>query len=184
MCPQGRNNKRGGASLGPAASAEALQGEQAMKAELSDLTATIERARDEADGAHRAADTNTRLAWLRTQLAVERTLMAWNRTALALIGFGFTIYQFLGRVQEANPEMGILRPEAPRNFGLAFLLAGTLGTLIALWQHHLYTKYLRRRELDDVAIQEGMPHVSLPLVITVFLALIGIVTTIWVLVGN
>lgn len=31
-------------------------------------------------------------SWLRTRLSVERTLMSWVRTAIALIGFGFTIF--------------------------------------------------------------------------------------------
>src|SRR5262249_43401590 len=38
---------------------------------------------------------DSHFAWLRTRLAVERTLMSWLRTAVALIGFGFTIVQFL-----------------------------------------------------------------------------------------
>jgi len=33
-------------------------------------------------------------AWLRTRLAVERTMMAYMRTAVALIGFGFGLFQF------------------------------------------------------------------------------------------
>lgn len=125
-------------------------------------------------------DTTTRLAWLRTQLAVQRTLMAWNRTCLSLIGFGFTIYQFLANVQAAAGE-GARRPLAPRTFGLAFLLVGTLGTLVALWQYYLAERYLRGPEFKEFASREGLPHASLTATITVFLAMIGVATSAWIM---
>lgn len=121
------------------------------------------------------ADTKTRLAWMRTRLAVERTMMAWNRTSLSLIGFGFTIYQFLTKIEEAAGT-GVLRSESPRNFGLAFIVAGVLGTLIALWQHHVAMRYLQGPEYEGVVIEESVTHASLTVAITLFLALIGIVT--------
>ena len=37
----------------------------------------------------------THFSWLRTRMSAERTLMSWVRTAISLIGFGFTIFQFL-----------------------------------------------------------------------------------------
>ena len=36
----------------------------------------------------------------------------------SLIGFGFTIYQFFGRMAESK----LLPPQAPRNFGIALVL--------------------------------------------------------------
>src|SRR5215468_3174370 len=41
---------------------------------------------------------DSHFAWIRTRLSLERTLMSWLRTAVALIGFGFTIVQFLERL--------------------------------------------------------------------------------------
>lgn len=149
-----------------------------MKNELSDLTSAIEGT--QLESGKTGGDLNTRMAWLRTKLAVERTTMAWNRTSLSLIGFGFTIYEFLKKVQEATSDSPVMRAESPRNFGLAFVVVGTLGTLVALWQYYLFARYLRSPQFRDIAIKEGMPHSSLPLVVTVFLAIIGLVTTGWV----
>jgi putative membrane protein len=56
---------------------------------------------DDGRGAERfavEANAQTHFAWLRTRLSGERTLMSFNRTAIALIGFGFTIYQFLAKL--------------------------------------------------------------------------------------
>jgi inner membrane protein YidH len=45
-------------------------------------------------------DAPSHFAWLRTRMSMERTLMSWVRTATALIGFGFTIFQFLQRFNQ------------------------------------------------------------------------------------
>ena len=83
-------------------------------------------------------DINTDLARLRIRMSTERTLMSWNRTSLSLLSFRFTIYQFFKRFQESTAGASALRPEAPRNLGLALMVVGTLGSLIALWQHHRF----------------------------------------------
>ena len=46
------------------------------------------------------ADVSSHFAWLRTRMSIERTLMSWVRTSTALIGFGFTIFQFLHRFNQ------------------------------------------------------------------------------------
>lgn len=48
------------------------------------------------------ATASDHFAWLRTRLSIERTMMAWVRTAIALIGFGFTIVQFLDRMKDMS----------------------------------------------------------------------------------
>lgn len=43
------------------------------------------------------ATAESHFSWVRTRMSTERTLMSWVRTAVGLIGFGFTIFQFLER---------------------------------------------------------------------------------------
>jgi putative membrane protein len=81
-------------------------------------------------------------AWLRTRLATERTLMAWVRTCTALIGFGFTIVQFLERLKGTPGLNGPFRPEAPRYLGLALIGAGVAGLLISVVQYRHVNRYL------------------------------------------
>jgi putative membrane protein len=123
---------------------------------------------------------DSHMSWLRTRMSTERTMMAWNRTSLSLISFGFTIYQFFDKLQAATVGAAAVRPEAPRNLGLALMIAGTLGTLVALWQYYRMGKYLTGDLFKPIAATEGLPHWSLPFVITALLALIGIVATSWV----
>src|SRR5271169_6906198 len=58
-----------------------------------------------------------RLAIERTVLAADRTMLAGVRTSMALIGFGFTIFNVLKYVQEHSPMKVIMRPQTPRNIG-------------------------------------------------------------------
>ena len=81
-------------------------------------------------------------AWLRTRLACERTLMAWVRTCTALIGFGFTIVQFLQRLNGAPGVSSALHPEAPRFLGLALIGSGIAGLLISVVQYRHVNRYL------------------------------------------
>jgi len=115
-------------------------------------------------------------------MSTERTLMSWNRTSLSLIGFGFTIYQFFQEFQETTMGAAAARPAAPRNLGLAFMIVGTLGTLVALWQYRQVVKYLNGDGFKEIAAAERLPGGDLPLVVTIFLAVIGFVATGWVLV--
>jgi putative membrane protein len=124
---------------------------------------------------------NTHFAWLRTSMATERTLMAWNRTCLSLLSFGFTIYQFFERFQLSTVGAAASRPEAPRNLGLSLMALGTLGTLAALWQYRRAVRYLAGDQFRAIAAVEGLPHWSVPFVVTVFLAIIGLVATGWIL---
>jgi putative membrane protein len=125
----------------------------------------------------------SQFAWVRTRLSVARTILAWTRTGVSLIGFGFTIYQFFQRLQEATaPEA--TRPQAPRNFGLALIGAGVLALGLALWQHRSLVAFLRGPEFGPLSpAYTAVPFKANQSVwVTALLALIGLAAFLWILV--
>ena len=61
-------------------------------------------------------------------MALERTQMAWVRTGVSLIGFGFTIYQVLGKLPQRERAV---HPYAARDLGLALIGTGIVAMLMA-----------------------------------------------------
>ena len=82
-------------------------------------------------------------AWLRTRLSLERTMMSWVRTAVALIGFGFAIVQYLEHLEQTPEARAAYLPHAPRYLGLAMIACGILALVISIWQRTVYAN--RRR---------------------------------------
>ena len=85
---------------------------------------------------------DSHFAWVRTRLALERTIMAWLRTAVALIGFGFAIVQYLEHVEETPGARAAYLPHAPRYLGLALISCGILALVISIWQYWWSIRYL------------------------------------------
>jgi len=82
-----------------------------------------------------------KLAIERTVMAADRTMLAGVRTSMALIGFGFTIFNILKYVQEHSPVKVIMRQQTPRNIGGFLLMAGTIPLLVMIIQ---YVRTLKR----------------------------------------
>jgi putative membrane protein len=110
------------------------------------------------------APTADELARERTILAADRTLMAWIRTALSMISFGFTIYKFLQGLFESGKSTLAIRPEGPKNFGLALISLGVGALAVACVQY-----WQERRRYEP-----GSKPFSLTLVVAGFVALLGI----------
>jgi len=98
---------------------------------------------------------DSHFAWIRTRMALERTLMAWIRTGVALIGFGFTIVQFFQRFSDMEGVAPALRPQAPRNLGLALMGAGVLALLVSGWQYRRVVHYMWSNEFKPLAGMTG-----------------------------
>jgi putative membrane protein len=85
---------------------------------------------------------DSHFAWVRTRLALERTIMSWLRTAVALIGFGFAIVQYLEHLQQLPGARPAYLPESPRYLGLALISCGILALLVSIWQYWWSIRYL------------------------------------------
>ncbi len=88
------------------------------------------------------ATASDHFAWVRTRLALERTMMAWLRTAVALIGFGFALVQYLNHLQQIPGARSAYLPTAPEFLGLALISCGILALVISLWQYWWTVRYL------------------------------------------
>jgi Predicted membrane protein len=84
----------------------------------------------------------------------ESTLMSWVRTAISLIGFGFTIFQFLERLNTMTGTQPAEHPNAPWIFGLALIGSGTIALIIALWEYRWGIRYLWSDEYRPIAASE------------------------------
>ena len=85
---------------------------------------------------------DSHFAWVRTRLSLERTMMSWQRTAVALIGFGFAIVQYLEHLGQTPGAHAAYLPHAPRYLGLALISCGILALLISIWQYAWAIRYL------------------------------------------
>src|ERR1700747_402812 len=115
---------------------------------------------------------DSHFAWVRTRLSVERTMMSWQRTAVALIGFGFAIVQYINHLQEIPGARPAYLPTAPEYLGLALILCGILALVISLWQYLWTVRYLWGGSFAPIAglTNEGMQSP----VIAIAILLIGI----------
>jgi putative membrane protein len=87
-----------------------------------------------------------KLAIERTILAADRTMLAGVRTSMALIGFGFTIFNVLKYVQEHSPIKVMMRPHTPRNIGSFMVVVGIIPLFAMITQYSRTLKRMGRKE--------------------------------------
>jgi len=118
-----------------------------------------------------ALDTNT-------ILAAERTLLAWLRTAISMMGFGFVVARF-GLFMK---EMAAVQ-QLPAPTGLSIWIGGTLivlGVVTAVLAAANHVHQLRRLVRGERYQPAGL---SLGLLVTLVLAALGVVMTIYLAVS-
>jgi putative membrane protein len=114
-------------------------------------------------------------SWLRTRMSVERTLMSWVRTATALIGFGFTIFQFFERFNQMPDVAAAKSPGTARAIALGLVAAGTGALFIAIQEYRATLRYLWSPEFEDIAGVQAGRQTTPALIVAVFLAVVGII---------
>lgn len=118
----------------------------------------------------------TGMSFQRTRLSADRTLMSVIRTALSLISFGFTIFQFFGRLQTGGGVFA--SQEAPRNFGVALVGLGIFMLVLGIGYHVSFMIGLRTersRMTGDALIHgESKYPISMTLIVAVLLLLLGL----------
>lgn len=117
----------------------------------------------------------TGMSFQRTRLSADRTLMSVTRTSLALIGFGFTIYQVFQKLH----GLEILKSAgAARHFAELLVLLGNVMLVLGIVYHITFMRSLRRERAQlraDGLIhgESGFPP-AISLIIALILLALGI----------
>ena len=119
-------------------------------------------------------DASSHFSWLRTRLSIERTLMSWVRTSTALIGFGFTIFQFLHRFNQTPGIKPAVHPWTPWFLGLSLIGTGIVALTIALWEYRLLVRYLWKKDFRPIAGVDESAHHTPVVAVSVLVILIGV----------
>jgi putative membrane protein len=120
------------------------------------------------------AKTETHFSWMRTRMSVERTLMSWVRTATALIGFGFTIFQFFDKMGGMSGVGAAQHPRLPRLLALALIGIGTAGLLMALIVYQQTIRYCTGPSSADSGVGDRRFAAHPTLYAAVLLVLVGV----------
>jgi putative membrane protein len=111
----------------------------------------------------------TGMSFQRTRMSADRTLMSVIRTSLSLVGFGFTIYQFFGKLRDS----GVIKvANDTTTFGMALVWLGILLLTLGIVYHIQFM--LGLRDLRDQMKAEGLLYAQsrFPVSLTLLTALV------------
>jgi len=106
--------------------------------------------------------------------------MSWIRTATAMIGFGFTIFQFFERFKQQDATQPIAMVPS-RIISIGLITAGTLALFIAVREYRRTLRYLWSEDFRDIAGMEAKPSFTPALSVATLLILVGVVTLVAVI---
>jgi putative membrane protein len=119
-------------------------------------------------------------SWLRTRMSLERTLMSWVRTATALIGFGFTIFQFFERFNQMPGVEGPRLPGASRLIALGLIGSGVVALIVAIMEYREMLRYLWSPEFGEIAGVGKTQRTTPALIVALFLGIVGLIALVTV----
>lgn len=120
---------------------------------------------------------DSHFSWLRTRFSAERTLMSWVRTGTAMVGFGFTMFQFFeGLNSREGVDPALVDPVWSRTISLSLIAVGTFAVFAALREYRLFIRYLWSSEFRDIAGVGERPSWTPASMVATLLVLIGVVT--------
>ena len=107
----------------------------------------------------------------------DNSLLASVRTSMALITFGFIIFEYLQKIG-AEYLAGSLPVHSPRRFGLALLILGVVLLCFEILRHKQYrrARRQRRQELFERGLirHPEMAQSNSAMIVAVLLLLVGL----------
>jgi putative membrane protein len=126
------------------------------------------------------ASQRTELSFEQAAMSSDNSLLASVRTSMALIAFGFIIFEYLQKLGDEYLT-GSLPAHSPRRFGLTLLALGIVLLCLEIMRHAQYRRASRQRrqELFDRGLirHPEMHRTNSAMIVAVLLLVIGLAAT-------